>query len=87
MLRYSQIVVTKHSDGQAISAKISGQGGRGVATLPLLILAIACLTFCLLLYYRPILGLLEYRLIVVNICEMHWTGGLEVVVFDRFGNM
>ena len=87
MLRYSQIVVTKHSDGQAISAKISGQGGRGVATFPLLILAIACLTFCLLSYYRPILGLSEYKLKVVNICEMHWTGDLEVVVFDRFGNM
>ena len=38
----------------------------------------------LLLTYRPILGLPEYKLKVVNICEMHGTGGLEVVVFDRF---
>ena len=44
-------------------------------------LAIACLAFCLLLTYRPILGLPEYLQIkVVNICEMHWTEGLEVVV-------
>ena len=41
---------------------------------------IACLTFCLLLIYRPIVGLPEYELKVVNICEMHWTEGLEVVV-------
>ena len=43
-----------------------------------------CLTFWLLLTYRPILGLPEYKLKVVNICEMHGTGGREVVVFDRF---
>ena len=47
-------------------------------------LTIACLTFCLLLTYRPILGPPEYRLKVFNICEMHGTGGREVVVFDRF---
>ena len=29
-------------------------------------------------------GLPEYKLKVVNICEMHGTGGHEVVVFDRF---
>ena len=42
------------------------------------------LAFCLLLTYRPILGLPEYKLKVVNICEMRRTGGREVVVFDRF---
>ena len=26
----------------------------------------------------------EYKLKVVNICEMHGTGGLEVVVFGQF---
>ena len=30
------------------------------------------------------LGLPEYTLKVVNICEMHGTRGLEVVVFDKF---
>ena len=34
--------------------------------------------------YRPILGLPEYKLKVVNTCEMHGTRGREVVVFDRF---
>ena len=53
-----------------------GGGGGG--------LTIACLTFCLLVTYRPILGLPEYKLQIVNICEKHGTGGLEVVVFDRF---
>ena len=38
----------------------------------------------LLLSYSLILGLLEYKLIVVSACEMHETGGHEVVVFDRF---
>ena len=52
----------------------------GVATLPLEILTIACLTFCLLLTDRPTLGLPEYKLKVVNICKKHGTGGLEVVV-------
>ena len=47
---------------------------------PLEILTIACLTFCLLLTDRPTLGLPEYKLKVVNICKMHGTGGLEVVV-------
>ena len=50
------------------------------ATPPLEILTIACLTFTLLLTDRPILGLPEYKLKVVNICKMHGTGGLEVVV-------
>ena len=44
------------------------------------ILTIACLTFCLLLTYRPTLGLREYKLKVVNICKMHGTGGLGTVV-------
>ena len=30
------------------------------------------------------LGLPEYKLKVLNICEMHGTGGHEAVVFDRF---
>ena len=61
-----------------------GGGGVAVATPPLQILTIACLTFCLLLTYSPILGLPEYKVKVFNFCEMHWTGGREVVVFDRF---
>ena len=44
------------------------------------ILTIACLTFCLLLTDRPTPGLPEYKLKVVNICKMHGTSGLEVVV-------
>ena len=48
------------------------------------ILTIACLTFCLLLTDRPTLGLPEYKLKVVNICKMHETGGLEVVVLCAF---
>ena len=47
---------------------------------PLEILTIACLAFCLLLTDKPKLGLSEYRLTVVNICKMHGTGGLEVVM-------
>ena len=47
---------------------------------PIPVLTIACLTFCLLLTDRPTLGLAEYKLKVVNICKMHGTGGLEVVV-------
>ena len=50
-------------------AKGGGGGGGG-----------ACLTFCLFLADRPTLGLPEYKLKVVNICKMHRTGGLEVVV-------
>ena len=61
-----------------------GGGGGGGLLLPLEILTIACLTFCLLLTYRPILALPEYKLKVVNICEIHGTGGLEVVVLCAF---
>ena len=43
---------------------------------PLEILAIACLTFFLLLTDRATLGLPEYKLKVVNICEMPGTDGL-----------
>ena len=56
-------------------------------TLPppsLEILTIACLTFCLLLTDGPTLSLPEYKLKVVNICKMHGTGGLEVVVLCAF---
>ena len=66
---------------------ISGQGeGEEEEWFPspIEILTIACLTFCLSLTYRPILGLPEYKLKVVNICELHGTRGREVVVFDRF---
>ena len=61
-----------------------GGGGRGVAT-PSLNLN-HCLSDLLLiqLTFRPILGLPEYKLKVVNICEMHGTGGCEVVLFDKF---
>ena len=61
-----------------------GGGGVMVATPPLQILTIACLKFCLLLTYSPILGLPEYKVKVFNICEMHGTGGREAVVFDQF---
>ena len=52
--------------------------------IPPEISTIACLTFCLLLTDRPILGLLEYKLEAVNICKMHGTGDLEVVVLKAF---
>ena len=71
------------SDGQAIWADISGQGGGGGGGgchSPLDILTIACLTFCLLLTDRPIPGLPEYKLKLVNICNMDGTGRLEVMV-------
>ena len=54
---------------------------------PLEILTIACLTFCLLSTDRPILGLPEYKLKVVNICKMDRTGVLKLwcyELFDRF---
>ena len=63
---------------------VKGGGGGGGA---LEILTIACLTFCLLLIDRPILGLPEYKLKVVKFCKMDGRGGLQVVVsraFDRF---
>ena len=58
-----------------------------VATPPLEILTIACLTFCLLLTDRPTLGLPDYKFKVVNICKMHGQGVLKVqcyALFDRF---
>ena len=62
-----------------------GREGGGGWLHPVEILTIACLTFCLLLTDRPTLGLPEYKLKVVNICKMHETGGLEVVVlFHQF---
>ena len=83
-----QIFIIQVERWRLILANISGQGGRGgglsVATSPLQILTIACLTFCLFLTYSPILGLPEYTVKVFNIGEMHGTGGREVVVFDRF---
>ena len=61
------------------------KGGGGLLPTPLLeILTIACLTFCLLLADRPILGLPEYKIKVVNICKMDGTGSLEVVVLRAF---
>ena len=53
-----------------------GGGGRGGSE----ILTIAFVIFCLLLTYRPILALPEYKSKVVNICKMHGTGSPEVVV-------
>ena len=53
-----------------------GGGGR--------LVSIACLTFHLLLTYRPIPGLPEYKLKVVNICEKHGAGSREVLVLHRF---
>ena len=61
-----------------------GGGGVVATPLPLEILTIACLTFCLLLTDRPTLGLPEYKLKVVNICKMYGTGGLEVAVLYAF---
>ena len=57
-----------------------GGGGGGGSHPPLEIVTIACLTFCLLLTDRPIIGLPEYKLKVVNICKMHGTRDLEVVL-------
>ena len=54
--------------------------GGGGQLPPLEILTIAYLTFRLFLTDRPILGLPEYKLKVVNICKMDGTGGFEVVV-------
>ena len=58
-------------DGQAISANISGQGGGGGG-------GVACLTFCFLLTHRPILGLPEYKLKIVNISEIYGQGVLKL---------
>ena len=68
---------------KAISANVSGRGGGGGGGwLPpsSLNLTIVFLTFGTLFTYRPIIGLPEYKLKIVNICERHGTGGLEVVV-------
>ena len=58
-----------------------------VATLLLEILTIACLTFCLLLTDRPILGLPEYKLKLSIFVK--WTGQVVLKLwcyelFDRF---
>ena len=68
----------------AYLAKGGGGGSEGGCQPDLEILTIACLTFCLLLTDRPTLGLPEYKLKVVNICKMHETEGLEVVVLCTF---
>ena len=65
---------------QAISANISGEGGISLHK----ILTITCLTFHLLLTYRPILAPPEYELKVVNICEMDGTGCIKVPVLCAF---
>ena len=59
---------------------------RGVAT-PSLNLNHYLSDLFILLSYRPILDLSEYKLKVVNTCEMHTTGGIEVVVFDHISDM
>ena len=57
----------------------------GVVATPLLsIITFACLIICLLLSYRPILDLPEYKLKLVNIYELHVIRGPIVVVFDQF---
>ena len=87
ILFHFTLILTLGWDRQAISANISGQGGGGGwgggyhPLPPLEILTIACLAFCLLLTDRPTLGLPEYKLKVVNICNMDGTRALEVVVF------
>ena len=62
-------------------AKGGGGGGGGRGSLKILI--IACLTFCLMLTDRPILGLPEYKSEVVNICKMH-VFKFCYDLFDRF---
>ena len=65
---------------------LAKEGGGLPPPPPLLTLTIACGTFCLVLTYRPIPAIPEYKLKVVNICEVHGIGGLEVVAlcaFDR----
>ena len=66
-------------------AKGGGGGGGGWRWFPppLEIFTIAYLTFCLVLTDRQTLDLPDYKVKVVNICKMHWTWVLEVVV-DRF---
>ena len=61
-----------------------GEGEGGSHPTPLEILAIACLTFFLLLTDSPTLGLPKYKLKVVNICKMHRTWSREVVVLFTF---
>ena len=64
-------------DSQAIFSNIFGHGGHQPS---LEILTNFCATFCLMLIDRPMLALPEYKVKVVNICEMHQIGGPEVVV-------
>ena len=82
------------SDGEAISANISGQeggggGGGGVVATPIPSLNLNhCLSDLLLivvLWIHP--RSIRIQIKVVNICEMYGTGGLEFVVFDRFSDM
>ena len=58
--------------------------GNDIVVNPLMVkpFRLTYLTFYLLLTYRTTLSLPKYKLKVVNICEMHGAGGLEVVVFD-----
>ena len=78
------------SVGQAYSVNISGQegggGGGGGSTHPPSSKLNHCLSdLSLVLTHIPILALPECNLKVVNICEIHGTGGLEVVVlFQRY---
>ena len=66
-------------------ANISARGGGGGGWhLSLKIFTNICLTLCFLWIYRPILPLAEYKLIAVNICEMHGTGGIKVLVLCIF---
>ena len=72
-------------NGQAISGNIWEGGGGGSCPLPpFKILIIAYFTYCLLLTYRLIPALPEYKLKVENICEMHGTGGIKVLVLCAY---
>ena len=52
------------------------KAGEGWKVTPLSENPYHCLTLCLLCIYKPTIALPEYKLKVVNICDMHWTGGI-----------
>ena len=60
------------------------KGWEGGCNHSLEVLTIVCLTFCLLLTDRPTPGLPEYKLKVVNICQMHGTGVLKLWCYELF---
>ena len=67
-------------------AKGGGGGGEGVPAQPPHPLNLNhC--FCLLLTYRPILGLPEYKIKYINICECTGQGVLKLWCLTDFSNM